>query len=529
MAFGKTVKDPFITPVGQLIAISTIGTQKSEDWGQFMNICDVINSTVDGPKDAVKALKRKISKNYNQKEVGLSLSLLDMCMQNCNSTFQSLVLKKEFCKDVLVKLLNPKYNLPVNLQNRILRLIMTWATSLQGNVDLAEVKELYLELIKKGIQFPSLDANGETTIETQKINEQVNLSDSCTSSSCLETGQHLSPEQIGKLYSELDMVKMNVKVMSEILLENPPGAEIPQDMELLQELQKACQEMQVRILKLLEIVQNEDVIIELVQVNDDLNNIFLRHKRYSRTRGNQAEETIRQQDSQATFINEPSAPSSEIIEINLAPLPSTQNQTNGYPMPAVLSEITPQRAHNSDIANAQLPQEICSNSMYPQLDLLELREAVNTPFAFGVQSQLPKLPPRSLYDNILHDTSFLPLAQNGTPLFQGVPMSSPFLPTIQHSTPVLPPPPNSSPLLPVNSNLLPAIPILSPTIVPTSKDSTRTLAEKSDDSNISAPLPNYYELLEFDPLTKGNGTEGTEAIYEEIDMTPWKQKKGTEC
>ncbi|NXX90540.1 TM1L1 protein, partial [Centropus bengalensis] len=215
----------------------------------------------------------------------LCVQLLDMCIENCGPRFQSLVVKKDFCKDKLVKLLNPRYNLPIDMQEKILTFIMTWARGFQGMVDVSEVKEVYLELLKKGVEFPSsAPSRGGPKVGTHKdtsLASPPSANHAKRSLLPLPPGPTLllTPEQIGKLYSELDMAKMNVRVMSSILKENVPGSENPDDMNLLQKLYKTCRMMQERIMELLVTVENEDVIVELIQVNEDLNNVLLGHER----------------------------------------------------------------------------------------------------------------------------------------------------------------------------------------------------------------------------------------------------------
>ncbi|XP_026546739.1 TOM1-like protein 1 [Notechis scutatus] len=75
MAFGKSQKDAFGTPVGHLIAKATFGALQTEEWGQFMHICDLINTTEEGPKEAVRALRKRLSKNCNHVEIHLTLSV----------------------------------------------------------------------------------------------------------------------------------------------------------------------------------------------------------------------------------------------------------------------------------------------------------------------------------------------------------------------------------------------------------------------------------------------------------------------
>lgn len=69
----------------------------------------------------------------------------------------------------------------------------------------------------------------------------------------------LSPENLAKLRSELDVVQGNIRVLSEMLTELSPGKEHPSDLELLLDLNKTCRAMQNRVVQLIDRVGNEEV------------------------------------------------------------------------------------------------------------------------------------------------------------------------------------------------------------------------------------------------------------------------------
>ncbi|XP_072207969.1 TOM1-like protein 1 isoform X1 [Excalfactoria chinensis] len=471
MAFGKAPKDPFGTAVGSLVDRATFGSLQTEEWGQFMHICDVINATEEGPKDAVKALKKKLSKNCNHKEIRLTLSLLDMCMQNCGPRFQSLIVKKDFCKDRLVKLLNPRYNLPIDLQEKILTFIMIWARGFQGMVDVTEVKEVYIELLKKGVEFPSSDTSKGRPKQSSSPAKSSPSSANPPKRSLLPlpTGPTLllTPEQIGKLYSELDMAKMNVRVMSSILRENVPGSENPDDMNLLQKLYKTCRMMQERIMELLVTVENEDVIVELIQVNEDLNNVLLGHERFSRNRVRFLENQRIQRDREELYRKQPSAPSSDLLDLStdspspMAAVLGTDPAASRFPSPNSVS------AHPEDTTRPH-------PSIYPQLDLAAAGKAQQFPFATEAQNSSVSTPAGHTYSNLATLLSPVPL--------------SPVNLQAGHTT--------------------------------SSNGTSPAAASKNKFQS-----PHYYEIMEFDPLAP------TEAIYEEIDAALLKPEaeKHSEC
>ncbi|XP_038613079.1 TOM1-like protein 1 [Tachyglossus aculeatus] len=465
MAFGKSPKDPFWTPVGLLIEKSTIGTTQSENWDQFMHICNLINTTQEGPRDAVKALKKRLSKNCNHKEIRLTLSLLDTCMQNCGPSFRALVVKKDFAKDKMTELLNPRYNLPMDIQNQILTFIMTWSQGFEGTVDVTQVKELYLELLEKGVRFPSLNTGARTETRERlgsgqrpaeasapipsapsapleavwKAPNVLLVPEQCSQEDGLllrdlgfriirPSGFYLKlpkfrkiePESlfeypsrlshIGKLNSELDMVKMNVAVMLAILTENNPDSEDRDDLELLQKLYRTGRQMHSRIVELLAAVENEDVVAELIQVHENLSDAILRCERFSHIRQG---------------IGEQNRPLSESIIVTFRPFLQLDGFESGPP------------GSRDGIGKDRQPA-------FP---------------VFGPTPQQDRGQSVSL-----------------GPVYQDVPTLS--------------------------DPMLPGIPLADWTSVPPSHPSEE-----------NRQLSNYYEVIEFDPLAP----DTTEAVYEDID------------
>uniref|UniRef100_A0AAQ5X0R3 Target of myb1 like 2 membrane trafficking protein n=1 Tax=Amphiprion ocellaris TaxID=80972 RepID=A0AAQ5X0R3_AMPOC len=254
--------NPYSTPVGHCIERATDGSLQSEDWTLNMEICDIINETEDGPKDAIRAVKKRLNGNRNYREVMLTLTVLETCVKNCGHRFHALVTSRDFVDGVLVKIISPKNNPPTIVQDKVLALIQS-ASAPEGDATLHKYSSVTQPT-------PHSVPPAYTTPQVPNIQASGSINP--------------TPEQICRLRSELDIVRGNTKVMSEMLTEMVPGQEDASDYELLQELNRTCRAMQQRIVELISCVSNEAVTEELLHVNDDLNNIFLRYERYERFR-----------------------------------------------------------------------------------------------------------------------------------------------------------------------------------------------------------------------------------------------------
>uniref|UniRef100_A0A4W3HDV2 Target of myb1 membrane trafficking protein n=1 Tax=Callorhinchus milii TaxID=7868 RepID=A0A4W3HDV2_CALMI len=290
---------PYSSPVGQRIEQATDGSLQAEDWGLNIEICDIINETEEGPKDAIRALRKRLAGNKNFREVMLCLTVLETCVKNCGHRFHVLVASRDFVEGVLVKTILPKNNPPNVVQDKVLSLIQAWADAFRSTPDLTGVVAMYEELRRKGLEFPMTDLDALSPIHTpQRSIPEVDPAETHNAVPLQPPAPAVYPaselpipgasadgaitpslEQIAKLRGELDVVNGNVKVMSEMLTEMVPGQEDSSDLELLQELNRTCRAMQQRLLELISRVTNEQVTEELLHVNDNLNNVFLRYDR----------------------------------------------------------------------------------------------------------------------------------------------------------------------------------------------------------------------------------------------------------
>ncbi|XP_023869086.1 target of Myb1 membrane trafficking protein isoform X3 [Salvelinus sp. IW2-2015] len=257
--------NPFTTPVGQRIEYATSSGLQSEDWALNMDICDIINETEEGPRDAYKAIKKRIVGNKNFREVMLALIVLEACVKNCGHRFHVLVSTREFVEGVLVRSILPKNNPPLVLHDRVLSLIQAWADAFRSSPALTGVVSVYEDLRRKGLEFPMTELDGYSPIHT--------------------------PNRVKKLKTDLGVVRGNLTVMSDMMSQLDPATAKHSDKELLQELYAACKDMQDKIMELVPRLSEEKLTEELLVANDEINATFTRYQRFQRLRATQQSPT----------------------------------------------------------------------------------------------------------------------------------------------------------------------------------------------------------------------------------------------
>ena len=302
--------NPLATFVGKKVEAATREDLESEDWALNLEICDIINDNDDDAKDAVRAIRKRlhqIEQDSNFTITDRTLTVLETCVSNCSHRFHVLVMTKDFIQD-LVKLIGPKNNPPISLQERVLRLIERWAEAFRSQPDLGGVVSVYNDLKSKGVTFPVRDPNSSVPIQTPRrsvhptaatpaatTRQDVRLLGNTRETSGAGPPQSvqshqsavqviLEGEHYNKISQDLTVVESSIEMFNDILrvLESPKNED--SDWQLGSELAATCRQMKDRIVELIERVANEDLTMEMLRLNDELNNIFIKYDRLVKNR-----------------------------------------------------------------------------------------------------------------------------------------------------------------------------------------------------------------------------------------------------
>ncbi|KAG0260202.1 Vacuolar protein-sorting-associated protein 27 [Mortierella polycephala] len=168
------------SPVDELVdkATSESLLAGTDDLALNLEICDQIRSKQVSPKDAAKALKRRIGhKNPNVQL--LALGLTDVCVKNGGQHFLLEVASREFV-DNLVSILKSPVDCNVEVRNKILALMQTWGRLFRGKKGLGYVCDTYMVLQHEGYQFPPVDNDGAVALVETEAPPDWTDSDVCT-------------------------------------------------------------------------------------------------------------------------------------------------------------------------------------------------------------------------------------------------------------------------------------------------------------------------------------------------------------
>ncbi|KAI8070553.1 uncharacterized protein B0P05DRAFT_550159 [Gilbertella persicaria] len=216
------------------------------DWALVFQICDAVNSTDLGAKEARKLLQKKMMSNESKTQV-LALEILNSLAENCTAKFQPQLAAKSFGED-LVSLASNK-TVDDRVSGKLAQCLESWVGQVGGDPQFGAIRRAY-DVMTQGSVLPNK-------------RQQVARNQPST-----------VPRQPADVKNDIEVAKNSAQLFFQTLSFTDPTKQDISQNELIQEFYAKCKKAQHILGSHLETCNDSEMISALINANNELLSCF---------------------------------------------------------------------------------------------------------------------------------------------------------------------------------------------------------------------------------------------------------------
>ncbi|XP_024362628.1 TOM1-like protein 9 isoform X1 [Physcomitrium patens] len=248
------------------------------DWALNLDLCDAINNEPSQAKDIVRAVKKRLG-NRNPQVQLLALTILETLIKNCGDSIHQQVAEKDVLHE-LVKLVKKKADMRV--RDKTLVLLDSWQEAFGGaSGRYPQYYMAYNELLKAGVEFPLRSGEAASPIftppQSQPLASPRSLYQHQSRSSGPSPPRSEDTEFAGMSLQDIKNAQNLVELLQDMVLALNPRDRMSAKEEVIVELVDQCRLNQHRVMQLVNISSDEELLCQGLALNDELQRVLARY------------------------------------------------------------------------------------------------------------------------------------------------------------------------------------------------------------------------------------------------------------
>ncbi|CAO3617334.1 unnamed protein product [Mucor fragilis] len=225
------------------------------DWALVFQICDSVNSSELGAKEARKLLQKKMISNDPKTQV-LALEILNSLSENCPAKFQPQLAAKSFGEELHT--LASSKNTDDRVHGKLAQCLQTWVNQTGGDPQYGAVRRAH-----------DMMMNGAALSGTNDSRRQAHGQSRSTHASTPR-----EPPKPADVKGDIELAKNSAQLFSQTLSFTDPTQEDISKNALIQEFHNNCRNAQQILASHLETCEDSEIISALINANNELLSCF---------------------------------------------------------------------------------------------------------------------------------------------------------------------------------------------------------------------------------------------------------------